>query len=271
MALSNGKFGFRFVMLLSVFYACIGSSLAFALDLPEVDLENYEKRVYSQNGEDGVVEKIFELIGTTSGYYVEFGVGDGAECNTRYFRECYGWKGLMMDSGCPDSSINLHQERITAENIVSLFQKYQVPTEFDLLSIDIDSNDFYAWNALSQHYRPRVVVMEYNGAHLPHEDKVIIYHPDNRWDGTNYFGASILAYYKLGRKYGYSLVYAENRGVNIFFIRDDVLENCGVTFRDTNCVEKIFKYPRNVGNGPNGGNLPDPYERGYVKAEDLLK
>ena len=75
---------------------------------------------------------------------------------------------------------------------------------------------------------------------------------------------------RLGRHYGYSLVYAKNRGVNIFFIRDDVLEHSGVVFKDTNCVEKLFKHPVNVGSGPNGGNLPDPYRRVYVGAEELL-
>jgi hypothetical protein len=274
MSLTNGKLRFGFVMLFGAFCVCMSSVFGLTPNdnsKPEVDLEKYEKRVYSQNGEDGVLEKIFGIVGTTSRYYVEFGVENGNECNTRFLRQFYGWKGLMMDLSYQNHNINLNKEKITAENIVELFQKYQVPTEFDLLSIDIDLNDFHVWNTICQFYRPRVVVIEYNGCLSPHEDKVVIYYPNNHWDGTNYYGASILAFYKLGRKYGYSLVYAENRGANIFFVRDDVLESCGSLFKNTNNVEKLFKPLRNAGPGPNGGHTLDPHNRAYLKAENLLK
>lgn len=242
----------------------------YGAHLVEVDLEYYEKKFYSQNGEDGVTKAIFKCIGSTSKQFVEFGVEDGSECNTRYFREHLGWSGLMMDSEHENQGINLQREMITAENIVGLFQKYQVPLEFDLLSIDIDSNDFYVWNAVLQQYRPRVVIIEYNASHLPHEDKVVVYNPKARWDQSNYFGASILAYYKLGCRYGYSLVYADKRGVNLFFIRNDVLENCPYVFKNINSVEKIYK-PPGYGRAPDGGHLSDPLNREYIRAEDVLR
>ncbi len=260
--------------LLYLFFTCLTFSFSMihqSLDSAEFDLSQYEKKVYSQNGEDGVIEKIFELIGTSSGYYVEFGVGNGSECNTQYMRTQYGWTGIMMDSCYENTNIPLYKERITAENITSLFQKYQVPAEFDLLSIDIDSNDFYVWNAICQSYRPRVVVIEYNAAHLPHEDKVILYNPEHSWDGTDYFGASILAYYKLGRKYGYSLVYADSQGVNLFFIRDDLLENTDISFKNMNNVMKIFRLFRSGSQGPLVSHARDPHNRPYCKAENLLK
>lgn len=59
----------------------------------------HEKKVYSQNGEDGIIEYIFSNIGTTNKFCVEFGVGNGFECNTVYLQEEKGWKGLMMDYG----------------------------------------------------------------------------------------------------------------------------------------------------------------------------
>ena len=89
-----------------------------------LDLARFEKKIYSQNGEDGVLQKIFTLIGTTNKYYVEFGVEDGRECNTRILRG--SWTGLLMDGGYEDLEINLHQEFITAENVVDLFKKYDV-------------------------------------------------------------------------------------------------------------------------------------------------
>lgn len=256
-----------FCLLLSM--AILYSGSIYAEKRPLGDLSQYEKRVYSQNGEDGIIEKIFELIGVDSAYFVEFGVEDGRECNTRYLREKYGWTGLMMDSDYQNLMINLQQEKITAENVVGLFQLYGVPEEFDLLSIDIDFNDFHVWKALLGHYHPRVVVIEYNSSHSPWEDKVIIYDPNGRWDHSNYFGASILSLYKLGRKYGYSLVYADKKGVNIFFIRDDVLAQCPYRFKHINRLEYLFKPPQY---GPyNGGHPQDLLNREYVQAEDLLR
>jgi len=65
----------------------------------EFDINLHEKKIYSQNGEDGILEFIFSKIGTTNKFSVEFGVGDGFECNTVYLLEKKGWNGLMMDIG----------------------------------------------------------------------------------------------------------------------------------------------------------------------------
>lgn len=231
----------------------------FAENQP-IDLSLYEKKIYSQDGEDGIIEKIFECIGTTNKFFVEFGVENGAECNTRYLREHLGWNGLMMDGSNENLSMNLQREFITAENINALFAKYHVPKNFDLLSIDIDYNDFYVWNAI-KHYSPRVVVIEYNATHLPNEDKVCKYDPNLRWDGTNYYGASILSLAKLGKIKGYTLVYADNIAVNLFFIRDDILAK--VSFVNAGNVNKIYKFP-SYGKGPNGGHSQDPRLRKFV-------
>src|SRR5437016_2124767 len=102
-----------------------------------LDLARFEKKIYSQNGEDGVLQKIFTLIGTTNKYYVEFGTQDGSECNTRYLREHCGWIGLLMDNHHENPKINLQKETVTKDNINYLFGKYNVPKNFDLLSIDI--------------------------------------------------------------------------------------------------------------------------------------
>jgi len=228
-----------------------------------IDLQPFEKKVYSQNGEDGITLKIFECIGTTNKYYVEFGVENGDECNTRVLREHHGWQGLMMDGNHQNDAINLRQEFITVENINHLFQKYQVPKEFDLLSIDIDFNDFYIWNTLISKYRPRVVIIEHNATHLPDEDKVVIYHPTQTWDETNYFGASLLALKNLGNKHGYTLVYADNRGVNLFFVRTDILTDLNCHFKDENDEVKLYKAP-SYSWGPNGGHPEDPLFRKFI-------
>src|SRR5258705_13450718 len=110
----------------------------------EIDLSKSENTIYSQNGEDGIISAIMNLIGTSSEYYVEFGAMDGHKLsNTKNLRDNLGWKGLLLDGGYEDPSINLHKEFITAENINEIFEKYDVPYDLDLLSIDIDYNDFY--------------------------------------------------------------------------------------------------------------------------------
>jgi len=183
------------------------------------DINHYEKKIWSQNNEDGIIEYIFSVIGTTNKYFVEFGVQTGDECNTRYLLEKKDWRGLMMDGG-DNKKPHIKQEFITAENIEVLFKKYNVPKSFDLLSIDIDGNDYYVWKAITN-YNPRVVVIEYNSSCNPMESQVIKYDPDFKWDGTNYFGASLLALKKLGETKGFSLLGCDTNGSNAFFIRDD--------------------------------------------------
>ncbi|CDR33678.1 hypothetical protein [Criblamydia sequanensis] len=234
--------------------------------IESIDLSKFEKKVFSQNGEDGVIEKIFNEIGVSNCYYVEFGVENGLECNTRYLREKKNWKGLLMDGGYANPAINLKKEFITRENIANLFAKYKVPSEFDLLSIDIDYNDFYVWNALRD-YRPRVVVIEYNSTHLPNEDKIVVYNANGRWDGTNYFGASILSLTRLAKKKGYTLVYANNNGVNLFFVRDDLLKKA--SFKDAGNINSIYR-PPTYGHGPNGGHAADPKKRPFVSSVSII-
>jgi len=113
-----------------------------------------EKKVFSQNGEDGVLEDIFSVVGTRDKFYVEFGVQDGTECNTRNLFKNYGWNGVLMDGdGLPthDSRV-IFKEYITTEGIVGLFQKYNVPKTFDLLSVDIDSYDYWVKGVIDQLY-----------------------------------------------------------------------------------------------------------------------
>jgi hypothetical protein len=237
----------------------------------EIDLSRWEQRIFCQNGEDGVIAKIFELVGVHSKYYVEFGAIDGMTIsNTLVLRERQGWKGLLLDASHENFQINLHKAFITAENINALFEKHNVPYDLDLLSIDIDFNDFYIWKALDDKYRPRLIIIEYNGTHLPSEDKIVPYDPNGCWDNSNYYGASIKALFNLGKKKGYSLIYAEKQGVNLFFLRDDLVEKCAYRFKDINNVKKTYRMPK-YGQGPNGGHEQDPYDRPYVSSESILE
>ena len=143
-----------------------------------MDLSLFEKKVFSQNGEDGITMKLLELIydgDNHNKFYVEFGVESGKECNTRILREKYKWKGLQMDGSNEDNSINLKNEFITKENVVELFKKYDVPHNINLLSVDIDYNDFYCLKEILANYKCDIIICEYNATHLANEDKIIIY------------------------------------------------------------------------------------------------
>lgn len=103
-------------------------------------LRDRELKVFSQNGEDGILLWIFANIGTYNSppRYVEFGTENGDQCNTRLLRLHMGWQGLMMDGSNENSLMNLHKEIINPENINSLLEKYQTPPLLDLLSIDVE-------------------------------------------------------------------------------------------------------------------------------------
>jgi hypothetical protein len=234
-----------------------------------IDLGQFENHLVSQNGEDGIIEMILSKIGTSSKFCVEFGAYDGFHCsNTLQLRNA-GWKALLLDDSHENLEVNLHKAFICKENINELFEKYYVPYDLDFLSIDIDFNDFHVWQAISDAYRPRLVVIEYNATFPPGEDKVVVYDHLGHWDGTNYFGASIQAMYNLARKKGYSLVYAENTGANLFFVRDDLLENQNFCFKNVNDIYQLYKKPT-YGNGPNGGHPQDPLNRVFTSSEKLL-
>lgn len=243
-----------------------GSGLAASqnsLSSSVINLSDFERKVYSQNGEDGILEKIFEVLGMLNeGNYVELGVETVSECNTRYFREKYGWKGVSIDSNCENKAINLHKEVVTAENINELLQKYNTPDEFELLSIDLDFNDFHVWKAIDSRFNPKVVIIEYNSTHLPTEDLVVFYNGTKGWDGSNYFGGSLLAFSRLASEKGYSLVNTDKKGVNAIFVRNDLLSTTPPIFENTNDVETLY-HPPNYSSGPRNGHRADPEFRCY--------
>lgn len=186
----------------------------------------FEKRIYSQNGEDGVIEKIFDKIGTTNKIAVEFGVsagGGGMQTNTRLLAE-QGWKVFWYDiedaTNLPSNCV-FAKEFLTSDNVVQVFENSGIPKEFDLLSIDVDGNDYHIREALKD-FRPRVCIMEYNGYFTSSTEYIMPMNNNYRWKGQRDFGASLKSYTVQANKLGYDLVYCDKRGVNAFFIRKDV-------------------------------------------------
>jgi hypothetical protein len=190
-----------------------------------------ELRVFSQNGEDGILAELFSRIEVQNHFFVEFGVEDGVQCNTRFLAEVLGWSGVYIEveperfkrleqrlANRPD--ITTIRSKVTAENINELFATASVPVDLDLLSIDIDGQDYWVWRAL-EGYRPKVVIIEYNSA-LPADHALVEALGRPGWTDTEFFGASLGAMCALAEQKGYCLVHCELAGVNAFFVRADL-------------------------------------------------
>lgn len=218
-----------------------------------LSLVPFEYQIHSQNGEDGIIAEIFNRIGARNNFFAEFGASNGEENNTSNLLNL-GWKGLWME--CDDHSFNYINEKfrekifdgsltvlkeaVNAENIEELFEKAKVPEEFDLLSIDIDGNDYWVWKAI-QKFSPRVVVMEYNQGKGPSDEYVMPYDPNYMWnmkDGN--YGLSLKSVEKLGKEKGYNLVGCGLLGPNAFLVREDL---CGDLFQKPYTSEFHFANP----------------------------
>jgi hypothetical protein len=218
-------------------------------------LTQHGYKVYSQHDEDGILAEIFRRIGTTNRTFVEFGVGRGDECNTVWLL-MQGWSGAWIeanaaayksicgthDNWISSGKLSIANAFITAETINGLISSAGVVGEIDLLSIDIDSADYWVWRAIEV-ISPRVVVVEYNATWAPPVSAVVPYDPNMRWNRTNYFGASLCALTMLGRSKGYDLVGCSLSGVNAFFVRQDLTQG---RFLEPGVAEAHYEPPRYV-------------------------
>ena len=200
-----------------------------------------EFRAYSQNGEDGILLFLFALLGTTNKRVVEMCCGTGVDCNAANLIINHGFTGALFDgredllamgrrfySKCRDTyqwPPRLTKAWITPENVNDLISDAGVSGEIDLFSLDMDGVDYWVWKNLSV-INPRVVVLEYQDILGP--DRCVTAPNDPKFvgvrgkHGTDYGGASLAAFVKLGRAKGYRLVGCEHFGYNAFFLRNDV-------------------------------------------------
>lgn len=216
-------------------------------------LTRHGYRCFSQNEEDGILDEIFRRIGVTSRTFVEFGVEHGLENNTLALLVA-GWRGVWIE--CDHAAVQsireafrepleerllvVEEAMVTAEGIEEIFQRTGVPEEPDLLSIDIDGNDYWVWKAIRR-TRPRVVVVEYNASFGRSARVAVPYDPAARWNGSSHFGASLAAFEALARDKGYALVGCTLNGVNAFFVRTDCL---GDEFLEPFTAERHYEPPR---------------------------
>lgn len=194
-------------------------------------------QVYSQNFEDGVIQEIFRRIGTTDKFFVEIGVGDGLENNTRLLLET-GWRGVWME-GDPALARRIRkrfaaeietgalvfiQALVDRDNVEALMREAGVPDHFDFLSVDVDFNTHHIWRAITS-FQYRVACVEYNASYPASLDYEERYDPQRMWDKSNRFGASLKALERIGRERNMSLVGCDWHGVNSFFVDGGLLND----------------------------------------------
>ena len=210
-------------------------------------------RGYSQHDEDGMIQEIFKRTGVSNRVFVEFGVGDGTENNTVYLM-LSGWRGLWIDGSDANAAairarfssfiqsgqLSFVQGFVDRDLINGMIEKTGHSGEIDLLSIDIDGNDYWVWEVMSI-VKPRVMVIEYNAVFRPPVAVVAEYNRNFVWDGTSYYGASLQALEGLGARKGYALVGCSLSGINAFFVRQDLV---GDKFCAPFTAENHFEPPR---------------------------
>lgn len=203
--------------------------------IEEIKTLDLSKKKYSQTGEEIILQHIFKKIGTTNQYLVDFGAGDGFTLSNSALLLENGWTGLRMD-GNNRGNQTVKREFITPFNIVDLFEKYEVPHEFDFLSIDMDSCDFQVLNQiLINQYRPRIVCAEYNPAFNVGESKYLKYEEGYMWDETTKYGFSLNAGRRLMDSHGYSLFYNQNF-LNLFFIDNNLFGKLDIAVPDQKMI-----------------------------------
>ena len=199
---------------------------------------NHEFKVYSQSGEDGLIQYLINKIEISNKRFIEFGVENYLESNTRFLAINNYWSGLVIDGDQENiefikndpiywrCNIKAEHSFITKENINDIFLKNGMSGEIGLLSIDIDGNDYWVWDAIKT-ISPAIVVAEYNSFFGEKAEITVPYNPNFVRTSAHFskifYGASIGALTSLANKKGYKLVASNQAGNNVFFVRNDLM------------------------------------------------
>ena len=205
--------------------------------LPVSPLHRYEFKVYSQWGEDGIIQYLIHTVSIPKPVFVEFGVQDYREANTRYLLQHDNWTGLIIDASKESigavtreplyyrHALRAVSAFIDRDNINTLLCENGITGDIGLLSVDIDGNDYWIWEAIDC-ISPRIVICEYDSLLGP--DRKVTTPYDPAFDRITahysflYGGASLAALEHLARRKGYALVGSNSAGNNAFFVREDV-------------------------------------------------
>lgn len=201
-------------------------------------LSEVEFQVFSQFGDDGIIQWLTKILPLPNKTFIEFGVENYREANTRFLLVNNYWSGLVMD-GSKDNIDSLSREQlytfydlqalcafIKKSNINQLISTAKFKKEVGILSIDIDGNDFWIWETISD-IEPVIVITEYNSLFGFDQPYTIPYKDDfvrGRDYPFNFYGTSLLSAYDLGIKKGYAFIGTNSAGNNAYFIRREYMQ-----------------------------------------------
>jgi hypothetical protein len=215
-----------------------------------------EFKCFSQFGEDGIIQFLIQKLRIKETIFVEFGVEDYREANTRFLMANNYWSGLVMDGSARNiqrikdsdyyDKFNLKAlcAWITRDNINDLIRSAGISGPIGLLSIDLDGNDYWVWEAITA-VDPVLVVCEYNNLFGPDRAVSIPYSASHTWDGCQYAGASLKAICLLAEKKGYGFVGSALAGNNAFFVRRDRLGGLALADPQADFRRACFRGGRN--------------------------
>lgn len=229
------------------------------------NINDYEFKIFSQFGDDGLIQYLIQTLNIKHNRFIEFGVEDYSESNTRFLLMNNNWSGFVIDGSVDNINrltntdyywrydLQAIAEFITAENINTIIQKSGM-SDIGILSIDIDGNDYFVLKNLDLNtINPDILILEYNSVFGPIRKITIPYDPNFRRTEKHYsnlyWGASLPALNSLAQEKGYCLIGSNMAGNNAYFIREDLQNN---VLRRRNAeeiwVDSKFRESRNMDN-----------------------
>jgi hypothetical protein len=207
------------------------------------NIQKAEFKIFSQWGDDGIIHFLVNYLDILDKRFVEFGVENYTECNTRFLLINDNWSGLIMD-GSEENMSSVKKDNIywrhdltavgtfvTAENIDQLLSEYNFTGEIGLLHIDIDGNDYWVWNAISV-VNPVIVIVEYNSLFGYDKPWTVPYDASFVRSKAHYsnlfYGTSLLSICDLANEKGFSFIGCNSNGNNAYFVRNDKLKGLKV-------------------------------------------
>lgn len=212
-------------------------------ELKNCTLESLDKHtfsIFSQFNEDGIIQFLINNLDIKNHSFIEIGVENYEEANTRFLLENNCWQGMIVDSSLENIShikkqdyywrynIKAKDAFVTKDNINKIIQIDNPQQNIGLLSIDIDGNDYWIWESIST-VKPDILIIEYNSL-FGSEERLSLKYDENfiRPQKGIYkclYGASLQALTNLSKKKGYSLVAINSNGNNAFFVKNEILNN----------------------------------------------
>lgn len=237
-------------------------------------LQDAEFKVFSQWGDDGIIQYLINNIEISAEKFIEFGVENYLESNTRFLLKNNNWEGLIMDGSAEHveyikndtiywkHTITAVETFITKENINQTIKNAGFEGNIGLLHIDIDGNDYWIWEAINN-IKPDIVIVEYNSIFGIDRPITIPYQANfirgNAHYSNLYAGTSLAALYLLSQKKGYAFVGCNSAGNNAYFVKNEKVKNLNVLSLEQGYVVSKFREAR----GKEGNLL-------YLSAQESL-